>query len=188
MFVLLITALLIIQIKATILYLALFSIVVGIALLVWSADKFVIGASSLARNLGISPLLIGLTVVSLGTSAPEILVSITAASVGASGMAVGNAIGSNIANIGLVMGITALVSPLPVRAAIMRKELPILATVTLVAGALLLDLNLGRIDGAILLVGMVVTLFLFARLKPESDDAALIIEEEQEADADERLR
>ena len=156
------------------------AIVIGIAFLVWSADKFVAGAASLARNLGMSTLLIGLTVVSFGTSAPEILVSITAASMGASGMAVGNALGSNIANIGLVMGITALIAPLPVRASLMRKELPLLGIVTLLAGILMIDQNLGRIDGLALLLVLAATLYLFSKIKPEAGDIELLVEEEQE--------
>lgn len=156
------------------------TIVIGIAVLVWSADKFVAGSASLARNLGMSPLLIGLTVVSFGTSAPEILVSVTAALVGASGIAVGNAVGSNIANIGLVLGITAMIAPLPVHSKLLRKELPILAAVTLIAGLLLLDLNLGRIDGMILLLSLGVTLYLFARYEPDVGDSELLVEEEEE--------
>lgn len=152
----------------------------SIAVLVWSADKFVNGSASLARNLGMSPLLIGLTIVSLGTSAPEILVSVTAAMVGASGIAIGNAVGSNIANIGLVLGVTALIRALPVRAALTRKELPILAVVSLGAGALLLDQSLSQLDGTLLLIGLCVTLLLFARYHPQSSDSKLIREEEEE--------
>ena len=159
---------------------ALLSIFAGIALLVWSADKFVIGAASLARNFGMSPLMIGLTVVSLGTSAPEILVSITAAFSGASGLAIGNAIGSNIANIGLVLGVTALIAPLPARSALLYKELPILAVITLGSGFLLLDLSLSRIDGILLLLGLVITLTLFAKYHPKDNDAILIEAEEEE--------
>lgn len=156
------------------------TILFSIALLVWSADRFVNGAASLARNFGMSPLLIGLTIVSIGTSAPEILVSLTAAMVGASGLAIGNAVGSNIANIGLVLGITALVAPLPVRTALTRKEMPILALVTIGAGALLLDLNLSRLDGFLLIAGLCLTLYLFATYHPESSDRPLIEEEEEE--------
>jgi len=154
----------------------------SIAVLVWSADKFVNGSASLARNFGMSPLLIGLTVVSLGTSAPEILVSLTAAMAGASGIAIGNAIGSNIANIGLVLGITALIAPLPVKSALTRKELPILALVTLGAGLLLINLNLSRLDGFLLLGGLCATLYLFATYYPKSNDKELIeeIKEEEE--------
>lgn len=156
------------------------TILFSITVLVWSADKFVSGAASLARNFGMSPMLIGLTIVSLGTSAPEILVSLTAALVGASGIAIGNAIGSNIANIGLVLGITALVAPLPIRSALTRKELPILALVTLGAGLLLLDLSLSRLDGWLLVSGLCITLYLFASYHPEDSDKELLIEEEEE--------
>jgi len=146
-------------------------------LLVWSADRFVSGAASLARNIGISPLLIGLTVVSLGTSAPEILVSVTAALVGASGIAIGNAVGSNIANIGLVLGVTALISPLPIRSALARKELPILAVITLGAGLLLLDLELSRLDGLLLLASLCITLYLLAAYHPKSNNSEPLKEE-----------
>lgn len=152
----------------------------SIALLVWSADKFVDGAASLARNFGMSPLLIGLTVVSLGTSAPEILVSVTAALAGASGIAIGNAVGSNIANIGLVLGITALISPLPIKSVLARKELPILAIVTLGAGLLLLDLNLDRMDAVLLLSGLGITLYMLATYHPDSSDSKSLEEEEEE--------
>ena len=84
----------------------LITVIIGFAILVWSADVFVAGAASIAENAGLSPVLIGLTIVSLGTSAPEILVSVTAALTGSGGLAIGNAVGSNIANIGLVLGIT----------------------------------------------------------------------------------
>ncbi len=160
--------------------LASISIILGTAILVWSADKFVAGSASLARNMGMSPLLIGLTVVSLGTSAPELLVSTTAALVGASGIAIGNAIGSNIANIGLVLGITALIVPLPIRSKLLRKELPILAVVTLISGSLLFDASLSRIDGILLIVALVVTLYLFAKYQPSVGDSALLVDEEEE--------
>jgi cation:H+ antiporter len=89
---------------------------------VWSADLFVAGAASIAENAGLSPVIIGLTIVSLGTSAPEILVSITAALAGSGGLAIGNAVGSNIANIGLVLGITVLIAPMQVYPGCLRSE------------------------------------------------------------------
>lgn len=127
-----------------------------------------------------SPLLIGLTVVSLGTSAPELLVSTTAAMVGASGIAIGNAVGSNIANIGLVLGVTALIVPLPIHSKLLRKELPILAVVTIIAGSLLIDSSLSRIDGILLITALVVTLYLFAKYQPSVGDSTLFVEEEEE--------
>lgn len=134
------------------------SIILGFALLIWGADRFVMGAAALARNLGISPLLIGLTIVGLGTSAPEILVSAMAAYQGNPGLAIGNAVGSNIANIGLILGVTALVAPLVVRSDTLRREFPILLLVSFSVYFLLLDGHLGRTDGLIMVVGLVIVL------------------------------
>ncbi|WP_426416091.1 calcium/sodium antiporter [Aestuariirhabdus sp. LZHN29] len=139
------------------------SIIAGFAALIWSADKFVEGAAATARQLGMSPLLIGLTVVALGTSAPEILVSIMAAMDGHAGLAAGNAIGSNIANIGLVLAITALIAPLPVKNSLILREIPLLVAITLLAGWCLLDLHLGLVDGILLLSGLAITLYLLFR-------------------------
>jgi cation:H+ antiporter len=125
----------------------------GFVLLVWSAERFVLGASAIASNLGVSPLVIGMTIMGFGTSAPEMLVSGMAAWNGNPAMGVGNALGSNIANIGLVLGITALVVPLSVNSRILRREYPLLFGITLLAGALLLDGELGQLDGGILLTG-----------------------------------
>ena len=109
----------------------------GIAFLVWGADRFVLGAAALANNMGVSPLLIGLTIVGFGTSAPEMLVSAVAASRGASGLSVGNAIGSNITNVALVLGAAALISPLEVHSKVIRRELPVLILVSAATLALL---------------------------------------------------
>jgi cation:H+ antiporter len=135
----------------------------GFVLLTWSADRFVAGASALAFNLNVSPLIIGLTIVGMGTSAPEILVSAVASWQGNTGLAVGNAIGSNITNSTLILGITALILPLSVNSSILRRELPILILVMTVALLLLLDGTLGRLDGAVLLTGMGVMLLWMAR-------------------------
>ena len=110
-------------------------ITVGLTLLVLGADRFVHGAAALARNLGIAPLLIGLTIVAFATSAPEILVSIIAASRGEPDLAIGNAIGSNITNIGLVLGITATLKPIKLNSATLRREMPALLAVSLKAMA-----------------------------------------------------
>lgn len=148
------------------------AIVAGFALLVWSADRFVIGAAALARNLGISTLVIGLTVVGLGTSAPELTVSAIAAFTGNPGLAIGNAIGSNITNIALVIGITAVVVPLTVASRILRHELPLLVLAMLIALALLLDGELSRVDGLLLLLGLAGTIALFVHdgMHPAPDD------------------
>ena len=131
------------------------SVVLGLALLIWGSERFVIGASAMARNFGVSPLLIGLTIVGIGTSAPEIFVAATAAWNGNPGVAVGNAIGSNIANIGLVVGVTAMVMPLSVRSRTLKREFYLLLGVVLLAGALLLDEQLLQFDGLVLMFGFV---------------------------------
>lgn len=128
------------------------SIIGGIIGLVWSADKFVLGASTTARNLGVSTLVIGLTIVSFGTSAPEIFTSASAALRGAPELAIGNVLGSNIANIGLVLSITALVSPIKIPASLLTKEVPALLLVTFAAIVIFQDFNLGRVDGVILVI------------------------------------
>jgi len=149
----------------------LLAIAGGFALLTWSADRFVVGASAIAYNLNISPLIIGLTIVSLGTSAPEILVSAVAAWQGNSGLAVGNALGSNIINIALVLGVAALITPLNVHSSIVRRELPVLLLVMVFALLLLLDGTLGHLDGALLLAGMGLMLFWITRMGIKSKDS-----------------
>lgn len=133
-------------------------LIVGLVALVWSADRFVIGASATARILGVSPLVIGILVVGIGTSAPEMLVSAIAAFQGQTGLAVGNALGSNITNIGLILGITALVAPLQVRSKILFREIPLLILVMLAGYLLLQDGQLNRRDGVILLLGFAVVI------------------------------
>ena len=130
------------------------AILAGFVLLIWSADRFVIGASGIALNFGVSPLIIGLTIVGFGTSAPEMIVSGVAAYDGTPNLAVGNAIGSNITNIALVLGITALVSPLLVDSKILKREYPVMFFIMMLVWALLWDGELSRIDGYILIFGM----------------------------------
>ncbi|MEJ2407535.1 MAG: calcium/sodium antiporter [Candidatus Thiodiazotropha sp.] len=127
------------------------AILVGLVVLVWSADRFISGAAALADNLGVSPMLIGLTVVGFGTSAPEILVSAMASVDGNPGLAIGNAIGSNIANIGLILGVTAIVMPLSVHSSVLRREYPLLLGISIIAFVLMWDGDLSRLDGAVLL-------------------------------------
>ncbi len=131
------------------------AISLGLIVMIWGADRCVTGASALARNLGVSPLVIGLTIVGFGTSAPEFLVSGLASWEGNPGLAVGNAIGSNIANIALVVGVTALVSPLIVSSKTVRREFPILLAVVLLAFILMVDGQLSQIDGMVLVAGLV---------------------------------
>ena len=131
----------------------LVAILAGFGLLIWSADLFVTGASATARNLGVSPLVIGLTVVGLGTSAPEILVASIASFGGNPGLAVGNAIGSNITNIALVLGATAVAVPLTVHSGILKREYPLLLIATSLAVILLaFDNQLGAIDGGLMIL------------------------------------
>lgn len=146
------------------------ALIIGFIVLVWSADRFVIGAAATAKNFGMSPMLIGLTVVSFGTSAPEILVSTMAATTGAGGLAIGNALGSNIANIGLVLGVTALIAPLPVKSKVLKQEVPLLVAVTLLAGFVLYDLYLGRFDALLLCAALLLCLYLFARFQRDAGD------------------
>ena len=144
--------------------LAIVAVIVGFILMAWGAERFVRGASSLARSLGVSPLIIGLTIVGFGTSAPEMLVSGIASWDGKPLLAVGNAIGSNITNIALVLGLTALAQPLMVGSGILRRELPVLLVTMFIGLALLLDGLLGRIDGIILAIGMVIFIVWVVRL------------------------
>lgn len=137
----------------------LLAVIAGFIALVWSADRFLSGAAATASHLGVSKLLIGLTVVSLGTSTPEILVSLMAAVDGNPLLAVGNAIGSNIANIGLVLGLTAMVAPLPFAQGVLRTELPWLLGATLLTLVLLFDLHLSFTDGLLLLGGLALILY-----------------------------
>lgn len=134
------------------------ALVLGIAVLVLSADKFIEGASSSARYLGMNPLLIGMVVVGFGTSAPEILVSIMASVDGNPGLALGNAFGSNIGNIGLILGITSIWIPLTVGSKIIRHEMPLLLGILIFLGALLIDGTLSRYDGCFLLAAFVLFL------------------------------
>ena len=139
-------------------------VVVGLVILIWGADRFVHGASAGARNMGVPPLLIGLTIVAFATSAPEILVSAIASVKGQPGLAFGNAIGSNIANIGLVLGLVAIIRPIQLRSATLRREMPALLAVTLLTVSLFLDAYLSRIDGLVMLTGLVIVMIWLARL------------------------
>ena len=133
-------------------------LLVGFLVLFKSADQFVIGSVATAKNLNISPMVIGLTIVALGTSAPEIFVAAASSLRGEPELAVGNAIGSNIANMGMVMGITALLVPLPFKREVLKHDLPIMALVTICAGFVLFDNDVDIWDG-LLLIG-VLALFL----------------------------
>lgn len=132
--------------------LATVAIIVGLVLLVWSADRFVEGAAATARHLGLPTLLIGMLVIGFGTSAPELVVSALASMQGNPGLALGNAYGSNIANIGLILGFVALLSPIAVHSQVLKRELPILGVMTLLSAWLLSDGSISRIDAGLLIL------------------------------------
>lgn len=164
------------------------ALAIGFVTLVWSADRFLNGAAATARILGMPPLLIGLTIVSLGTSAPEIVVAVAAALNDTTLLAIGNAIGSNIANIGLVLGITALIAPLPFARSVLHSELPWLMVATLAAFIVLVNLHLGRWEGVALLCLLAVLLWRLLREHrrsqedPNLDDQEMLPELEEIAD------
>ncbi|QFI39762.1 calcium/sodium antiporter [Moritella marina ATCC 15381] len=150
-------------------------LILGLIGLIISADKFVYGAAGLARNLGISPLIIGLTIVAMGSSAPEMMVAISASLNGAPNTAIGNAIGSNITNITLVLGLTALLKPLLVGSATIRREIPMVLITTILAGVVLWDLKLEMYEGVILLLLFfitILTLTILALKRPSNDPIA----------------
>ncbi|MFP4610838.1 MAG: calcium/sodium antiporter [Thiohalophilus sp.] len=149
--------------------LSVIAVILGFAVVIKGADWFVQGAGATARNLGVSPLVIGLTIVGLGTSAPEMLISAIATLDGNGGLAVGNALGSNITNIALVLGITALVVPLVVRSETLRREYPVMFLIMLVSLMLVADGELGRLDGLILIIGMVLMLWWLVLLGKRKD-------------------
>jgi len=126
----------------------------GFILLVWGADRLVAGAAATARNFGVSPLIIGLTIVAFGTSAPELVVSAVAAYLGKPGLAVGNAIGSNIANIGLILGVTAVLYPLRVESQTLKREYPQLMLIMITCFIMAANLEFSKLEGNILLLGL----------------------------------
>ena len=164
--------------------LAIAAVIIGIVLLVFSADKFVDGAAAAAKRAGLPPLLIGMLVIGFGSSMPEMVISGLSASQGNSGLALGNAFGSNITNIALILGLTAAISPIRVESSILRRELPLLAFVTLTAAALLyVDGALSRTDGWIL-IGLFVVIMAWsirAGVNNKTDHLAVMVEQELQA-------
>lgn len=155
-------------------------LIVGLSLLVWGADKLVFGSAALAKNYGISPLVIGMTILAMGSSAPEMMVSAAAALDGKTDTAVGNVIGSNIANIALILGITALIKPLAISSGIIRRELPLMLIVTLLAGAIMYNNYLGFYEGVLLIALFAV--FIIAMLyisKSEQKNGDILLEEQE---------
>jgi len=162
-----------------------FILLVALVALVWSAEKFVFGASSLARNIGISPMIIGLTIVAMGSSAPEMMVAATASLQGNVDTGIGNAIGSNITNIALVLGVTALFQPLSVSSTTIKREIPLILAITALAYWMLFDHHFSFIEGLILMIGFVVyiislLLITLKRAKNKPLDDPMILEAQQE--------
>lgn len=151
---------------------------IGLALLLWGADVLVRGASGLALRLGVTPFVVGVTLVGFGTSAPELTVNLTAVSGGHYDLAVGNVVGSNIANIGMVLGAAALITPLAVKMRLLRLETPMLLAVSAAFWLMCLDGRIGRVDGGLLLAGFVGMLAVVARdARQEPDEVLKELEE-----------
>lgn len=153
------------------LLIALGSVIVGIALLVWAADRLVAGSAALASHFGVSPLIIGITLVGFGTSAPEMVVSAIASLEGSPGLAIGNALGSNVANIGLILGATALVYPLTIQRSTMVREFPLLLVVMALSVVVMWDFVFQRYEGVVLLLALVVVITLMSLLSLKRPDA-----------------
>jgi cation:H+ antiporter len=159
---------------------AVFFLIVGLIFLVWSADKLVFGAAALAKNIGISPLVIGMTILAMGSSAPEMMVSATASLAGKTDTAVGNVLGSNIANIALILGITALIKPLSISSGVIRRELPLMIVVTLLAGVILWDNHLGFYEGVLLFVLFAIFILAMLRIsRNEKNNGDSFIEDQE---------
>ncbi len=159
------------------------AVIMGLVLLVWSADRFVAGAAATAWHFSVPPLLIGMVIIGFGTSAPEMVVSAMAASQGNPGLALGNAYGSNITNIALILGVTALISPLLVHSQILRKELPILLAVTALAAWQLVDGTVSRLEAFILLgvFAALITWTIREGMSGRSDQLGTEVSEDLEA-------
>lgn len=164
-------------------------LIISLIFLVWSADKFVFGAAAVAKNFGISPMIIGLTIVAMGSSAPEMVVAATASLHGAPNTAIGNAIGSNITNIALVLGVTALFKPLMVQSNTLKREIPLLLFITLIASWILIDLEFTFYEGIALLGGFIVfivTLLIVTLKQSKKEHAAdkMLVDAESDIPSD----
>lgn len=160
--------------------LSILATIVGLAALAWSADRFVDGAAAVARYLGMPALLVGMLIIGFGTSAPELVVSAFAAVGGQPELAFGNAIGSNIANIGLILGVTAVVTPIVVHKGILRRELPALLGVTVLLAVLTFDRRLSLADAVVLLsvLGVLVAWSIWEARRSADDGLAKDVEAE----------
>ena len=146
------------------------ALIIGLTALIWGANQFITAAAGGAKSLGISPIVIGLTVVAFGTSAPEAIVSMHASFQNAGTLAIGNALGSNLANIGLVLGITAIVAPLPAQRHLVYQEGPALLLITTLAGLCLYNAQLGRIESTLMLLLIPVLLWVTVKYKTQHPD------------------
>jgi cation:H+ antiporter len=165
---------------------ALIQLVIGLALLTYGAERLVHGASSVAFKLGLSPLVIGLTVVAFGTSAPELVVSVGATIAGNSDIAIGNVVGSNIANIALILGLTAMIRPMTIHLRVLKVEIPIMILVTFFTSIFIIGDEITRFESAILFTGLIVFIVYSirsARTIPVEAKALLIEEPEIDIDA-----
>ncbi|BCN92793.1 sodium:calcium antiporter [Thiomicrorhabdus immobilis] len=154
-------------------------LIIGLALLVWSSDIFIEGAASTAKHLSISPLVIGVVVLGFGTSMPEVVVATLASLDNSPGLAVGNAIGSNIANIALVLGFTALIAPIVIKSSILKRELPLLLAVSIGAYLLVLDGHLSFIDGIILVLVLIAVMTWMIKANKALDSTDPLADETQ---------
>lgn len=159
-------------------------VVLGFVGLIWGADKFVFGASALARNLGVSPMIIGLTIVAFGTSAPEIFSSAASVIENQPALAVGNAIGSNIFNIGIVLGVAAIISPLRPPKTLFRKEIPALLLVSLLTGVLFANYFIGPIDALLLILATIYFTYRLLRRRLRDTDPEAVDDDLIEIDAE----
>lgn len=160
--------------------LASLAIIGGLILLIWSADRFIDGAAATARHFGMSQLLIGIVIIGFGTSTPEMIVSALSAINGNPGIALGNAYGSNITNIALILGLTALITPLAVNSQILKLEQPILIAVTAISAYLIYDAEISRMDAIILLVIFTIYMSWTIRqgIKTKNDSLASDVQQE----------
>ena len=156
------------------------ALVSGLLILIWSSDRFVAGASSIARISGVPPLVIGIIVIGFGTSSPELVVSAISSWQGNPGLALGNAYGSNISNFALILGLAALIKPIRVQSAILRRELPLLSLVTLISVAMLSNQDISRGNGVALLLMFVGVMWWLVRQglrQPEDEILRGVVEE-----------
>ena len=156
-------------------------LLIGLTLLVWSSDVFIDGAASTAIHLTISPLVIGVVVLGFGTSMPEVVVAALASLENSPSLAIGNAVGSNIANIGLVLGMTALIAPVIVKSSLLKRELPVLLAISIGAFLLMLDGKLDEIDGLILIIALVAVMVWMIKVNKTVDPADPIATETTQA-------